>query len=137
MGWDMFLEQVEFEVGVGSTIRFWHDKWCGDTPSKKLFPVLFACSLSCDASIDSVLVRPNPGGPREWNITFIRDFNDWELRMVVSFQFLHSHIPIREGLDVMKWNLRKNGMFDVRSSYLAIRGSSEKQFPWKGMVLYV
>ena len=31
-GWEAFMERVEFSVGGGSQVRFWTDKWCGNTP---------------------------------------------------------------------------------------------------------
>jgi hypothetical protein len=31
-GWDLFAQNVRFEVGIGSKIRFWHDTGCGNQP---------------------------------------------------------------------------------------------------------
>ncbi len=73
-GWDFFKQHVELVAGMGDRIRFWHDHWCGSVPLKTLFPVLFSCSASRDASIASSL--SGVSGDRTWNITFIRDFND-------------------------------------------------------------
>jgi hypothetical protein len=41
-----------------------------------LFPTLFTCSSNREATIDNVLTRPDSRGVQEWNVTFIRDFND-------------------------------------------------------------
>jgi hypothetical protein len=57
MGWGTLLEQIRFSVGRGDRIRFWKDKWCGDTPLKDLFPLLFLCSANWEASIESVMSR--------------------------------------------------------------------------------
>ena len=54
-GWEAFLERVEFSAGGGSRVRFWTDKWCGNTPLKDLFPMLFLCSSDREASVESVL----------------------------------------------------------------------------------
>uniref|UniRef100_A0A2N9FJI5 NB-ARC domain-containing protein n=1 Tax=Fagus sylvatica TaxID=28930 RepID=A0A2N9FJI5_FAGSY len=56
-----------------------HDKWCGEVPLKSMFPLLFACSTSRAASIDSCLSGSGIGEARAWNFTFVRDFNDWEV----------------------------------------------------------
>uniref|UniRef100_A0A2N9GKS0 Rhodanese domain-containing protein n=1 Tax=Fagus sylvatica TaxID=28930 RepID=A0A2N9GKS0_FAGSY len=46
---------------------------------------------------------------RTWNISFIRDFNDWELPAVISFfTFLQPFLPIRERRDTMRWKLRRS-----------------------------
>ena len=96
--------------------------------------MLFYSSLLRDATIDSLFVRPNFGGVHEWNIIFVRNFNDWEVEVVVSFfQFLHSHTPSSEGPDGLRWNLLKGGVFDSRSFYCALRGSNALRFPWKGV----
>ena len=82
-GWEVYLQHVEFVVGSGSRVRFWHDKWCGEIPLWDRFPLLFYSSLLRDATIDSLFVRPNFGGVHEWNIIFVRNFNDWEDRKSV------------------------------------------------------
>jgi hypothetical protein len=57
LGWDVFLERIEFSVGGGDRIRLWLDKWCGNSPLKDLFPMMFLCSTDRQASIASVLSR--------------------------------------------------------------------------------
>jgi hypothetical protein len=32
-----FSSQTRFEVGNGSKIRLWHDKWCGEQVLKEFF----------------------------------------------------------------------------------------------------
>ena len=84
-GWDDFLQHVDFVIGQGDWVRFWKDKWCGDTALMDRFPLLFNCSNNCEATIDTVLNRPNSGGVGTWNVTFTQGFNDWEVEMVVDF----------------------------------------------------
>uniref|UniRef100_A0A2N9H3D8 Reverse transcriptase domain-containing protein n=1 Tax=Fagus sylvatica TaxID=28930 RepID=A0A2N9H3D8_FAGSY len=91
-GWDDYFQHVEFVVGQGTRISFWKDKWCGDTSLMVLFPILFTCSANREATIAEVLSGPDSAGVREWNVTFVRDFNDWEVDVVAEFfQFLHSY----------------------------------------------
>ena len=121
-GWDFFKQHVELVAGMGDRIRLWHDHWCGSVPLKTLFPVLFSCSASRDASIASSLSGVN--GDRTWNITFIRDFNDWEVDQVLAFfNFLQSQIPSTADPDSMHWKLRHHGIFDTKSYYHVIDGT--------------
>uniref|UniRef100_A0A2N9FRJ8 Reverse transcriptase domain-containing protein n=1 Tax=Fagus sylvatica TaxID=28930 RepID=A0A2N9FRJ8_FAGSY len=62
----------------------------------EVFPLILAlrCSLNQEDSIASVLISQGVDQPREWNVFFGKDFNDWELDQVVEFfALLHSHIP--------------------------------------------
>ena len=45
-GADSFLRHVEYVVGEGNRIHFWHEPWSGPIPLKDLYPDLFACSVS-------------------------------------------------------------------------------------------
>uniref|UniRef100_A0A2N9IGI4 Reverse transcriptase zinc-binding domain-containing protein n=1 Tax=Fagus sylvatica TaxID=28930 RepID=A0A2N9IGI4_FAGSY len=73
-----------------------------------------------DAFVASVLSRLNGGV--EWNVTFIRNFNDWEMDAVTAFlHLLYSHSPVSMNSDILWWRLKKNGLFDISSFYHAIR----------------
>jgi hypothetical protein len=69
-----------------------------------------------------------------WNVSFARNSNDWELDSVTSFLgLLQSHIPSRGADDGLRWNLKQNGIFDVRSFYTALRVLPNVDFPWKSI----
>uniref|UniRef100_A0A2N9ERP6 Reverse transcriptase domain-containing protein n=1 Tax=Fagus sylvatica TaxID=28930 RepID=A0A2N9ERP6_FAGSY len=87
---------MHFEVGSGSRVSLWHDRWCSNLPLKELFPRLFEASLNQNDTVASVLVPQGMGHPRVWNVLFGRDCNDWELDQVVTF-FLF-FIPIFPGV---------------------------------------
>jgi hypothetical protein len=121
-------------VGKGDTVRFWHDRRCGDRPLKEMFPLLFECSRDRDAYIDALYTRISGGEDCDWHIRFGRAFNDWEIEEVASFfQLLQVKSPTRVDVDKMRWDLKKNEAFDIRSYYLALRGSENISFPWKGI----
>jgi|UniRef100_A0A2N9JBP0 hypothetical protein len=133
-GWDFFKQHVELVAGLGNRIRFWHDSWCGDVPLKSMFPVLFACSSARDASIADSLSNSGVNGGRIWDITFIRDFKDWEVDQVLAFfHYIHSRIPSTVDPDCMRWKLRQHGVFDAKSFYHAIDGLPAVPFPWKAI----
>ena len=98
-GWGTLLEQITFSTGRGDRIRFWMDKRCGDTLLKDLFSLLFLCSTNREASIESVMSRSDMSSVRTWNISFFKDFNDWELPVVRSLRsFNHFSQTVREGI---------------------------------------
>uniref|UniRef100_A0A2N9IY74 Reverse transcriptase domain-containing protein n=1 Tax=Fagus sylvatica TaxID=28930 RepID=A0A2N9IY74_FAGSY len=133
-GWEEFSSHILFDVGNGVRVHFWHDRWCGSRLLKEMFPLLFECSRDRNALIDALYIRSNGGGAREWSIRFVRDFNDWEVDEVAAFfRLLHSQSPKREDDDRVQWGLRKNGVFDIRSFYQALRGHLGSSFPWKGI----
>ena len=53
---------------------------------KEAFPVLYECASNQAATISEVVVREH--GKVDWNVIFVRNFNDWELNIVVSFLHL-------------------------------------------------
>jgi hypothetical protein len=136
--WEDYFQHVEFVVGQGNCVSFWKDKWCGDTTLMDLFPMLFTRSSHREATIENVLTRPDSRGVREWNVTFVHDFNDWEVEVVVSFfQFRHSHTvpnaaPTADP-DSLRWKLCKDGAFASHSFYYALSDRLGVSFPWKSI----
>uniref|UniRef100_A0A2N9IJZ1 Reverse transcriptase domain-containing protein n=1 Tax=Fagus sylvatica TaxID=28930 RepID=A0A2N9IJZ1_FAGSY len=106
-GWEDYFQHVEFVVGQGTRVSFWKDKWCGDTS------LMFG----------------------EWNVTFVRDFNDWEVDVVAEFfQFLHSHmVPNAAPPDELRWKQCKDGVFTSRSYHYALIDRRGVRFPWKSI----
>jgi hypothetical protein len=130
LGWNDFSTYLKYKVGRGNRVRLWHDRWCGDVPLKDSFPALYACASNKAATISEVLVREN--GRVDWQVTFMRNFNDWELDNVASFLgLLQTHCPSRVVDDGLWWSLKNSGIFDVRSRYSSFRDSSSLIFPWK------
>jgi hypothetical protein len=120
LGWDQFYNHLRFIVGKGDRVRLWHDRWCGDMALKDTFPTLFECASHQDVFLNDVMVWQN--GRVVWNVSFRRDFNDWELDSVVMFlNLIESKAPLREVEDGSWWHLRQNGRFDIRSFYDSIR----------------
>ena len=77
-------------------------------------PVLFENATDREALVESLLDRPAEGERRNWDVSFLRNFNDWELEVVAAFlNLIDSHIPIRrEEMEVYRdWD------FNVQSFY--------------------
>lgn len=60
-GWESFSSHVTFEVGVGTQIHFWHDRWCGNLSLKDVFSDLFSCTIDKDALVTLALVSHSGG----------------------------------------------------------------------------
>ena len=41
MGWEAFSKNIHFQVGKGDRVRLWTDPWCGDSPLKLTYPVVY------------------------------------------------------------------------------------------------
>ena len=48
------------------------------------------------------------------------------------FRILGANTPPMDVGDRMRWNLKPNGDFDIRSYYNKLRDSPSIVFPWKG-----
>lgn len=54
-GRDSFGRDISFDIGDGSTVRFWNDIWCGEVELRRVFPNLFNLALDKDCLVSSVL----------------------------------------------------------------------------------
>jgi hypothetical protein len=71
MGWADFRRHIGFDVGCGTKVLFWHDKWCTNLSLKDMYPVLYACSNNKDAFIASLFVDSRDGRNRDWSVDFL------------------------------------------------------------------
>jgi hypothetical protein len=82
LGWENFSSHTRLVLGDGSWIRFWHDRWCGDTKLKEDFPVLYSIAREKDASLVAN-VEFLDGAP-QWNVIFSREVHDWKVDVVTA-----------------------------------------------------
>ena len=89
-------------------MKFWNDRWCGETSLREAFRGLYAITSSKDAWVVDVW----DGG--SWGPRFIRQFNDWELEDIDAFfGRLHNYVISLGATDDMVWLGTKNGVFSV------------------------
>ena len=72
------------------------------------------------------LLTPRQGSKdrRIWNVHFIREFNDWKMNEGLHFlRILGANTPPMDVRDRMRWKLKLNGDFDIRSYYNKLRNS--------------
>ena len=94
------------------------------------FPRLYGISINKEVSVEASLSRQGAEVRRIWDVHFSRDLNDWE--MDEGLHFLHilgANTPPLDVGDWMRWKLKPNGNFDVRSYYNKLRDSPSIVFP--------
>ena len=128
---ECFSRYIQFEVVLGNQVQFWQECWCGDQTLREDFPILFEIAIDREASTEFNLVRQQ-GGERSWDVSLLRDLNDWGMELVGP-SFIQSHIPSIEGGDRVRWKLKKIVEFHIWSFYSVLRGHSIVTFPWKGI----
>jgi len=131
-----FIQLFSFRVGVGSSISFWHDRWCEEGPLRDLFPSLYVLAVNRDASMADYY-QNGPDGV-VWSSVFIRDaFVDDSI--LTDFLSKLNEVTPQDSTDAVSWNLNSKGIFTVKSYYLkllsyssfAIQASAFRRFPWK------
>jgi len=106
-GWEKFSPFFSFKVGDGSSIYFWHDRWCDDTPLRDIFLSLFVLAENKDASIADYWDRAS--GTSVWVPIFVRDGFIDDDAVVSFFNKLNSHNLGDSSQDSVKWDLNPKG----------------------------
>ena len=52
--WIVVSSRLSFVVGNGQKVKFWKDRWCGDSPLCVSFPTLVALAIFKDAWVKDV-----------------------------------------------------------------------------------
>ncbi|RVW76366.1 hypothetical protein CK203_049900 [Vitis vinifera] len=100
---DWCWDNIEFKVGKGTKVRFWTDHWCGNAALSQTFPLLFELAAHRNATVNEVW---DPSfGQGSWNISFSRDFNDWEVDLVGNLLYMLRDYKISFMERWGKWHL--------------------------------
>ena len=99
----MLKQNCCFELGDGDKIRFREEAWCGETPLCMAFPALYAVIGSKGAKVVEVWGESGLG---DWNLRFVRSFNDWEMEMI---QNLICTVNLKKSLPAEKRQIGMEG----------------------------
>ncbi|RVW44365.1 hypothetical protein CK203_070948 [Vitis vinifera] len=102
---------------------------CGvqKTALSHCFPHLFAMAVQRNSTVEEMWDQNSGHG--NWNLNFLRDFNDWELGLVGDFlQILRGHKPSGEE-DSVLWRKGRRGQFRVKEAYNLLARSGDTGFP--------
>uniref|UniRef100_A0A2N9H196 Reverse transcriptase zinc-binding domain-containing protein n=1 Tax=Fagus sylvatica TaxID=28930 RepID=A0A2N9H196_FAGSY len=130
--WTTVSSFLSFEIGDGSMVSFWTDRWCGTTSLKEAYPDLFRISRNKEALVKEHLQYHNE--VVSWTLDFIRPIQDWEEEFISSFLDLLYSSPVKGyGLDKVCWCGSQTKLFQVKSFYRRLLPQNAVVGPWKNI----
>ena len=58
-GWPSFSRCILYDIGDGSRVKFWHDRWCGETSLTANYPKLFRFCQDKEVSVAKLMKYTN------------------------------------------------------------------------------
>lgn len=112
---DVFQNLIEYRVGQGNHVLFWHHVWCGALPLKQAFPVMFNMATHKDWTMEEHIVRD--GDSKAWNLHLRRTINDWDVPTTSCLLSRLERVPIANSADddFRFWPYESKGLFTVKS----------------------
>ncbi|KAJ9699196.1 hypothetical protein PVL29_008009 [Vitis rotundifolia] len=126
---DWCWENMVFNVGKGTRIRFWSDPWCGGEVLSHRFFQLFDLAANKNATVGDVWDQNSRFGG--WNLRFLRAFNDWEMHLVADLLQVLSSQRVNVEEDSVFWKDSKNGQFGAKKAYSLLISPNGTSFPKK------
>ncbi|RVW53858.1 LINE-1 reverse transcriptase-like [Vitis vinifera] len=106
---------------------------CGapDSSLAQRFPHLFGMAAHKSLTVEEMWDQNS--GQGNWNLHFLRDFNDWEIELVG--EFLHILRGCKPSLeeDSVIWRKGRSGQFRVKEAYRLLTNSDVMGFPYKSI----
>ena len=109
-----FFRFGSFNIKDGSELRFWEDKWLGNTTLREQYPTLYNIVHHKSDTITTVMESSPP------NVTFRRDLVGPRLVAWNALIERLALVQLTQGSDEFRWNLHENGKFSVESMYRAL-----------------
>jgi hypothetical protein len=103
-----------FSIRDGSEIRFWGDKWLGNTTLHEQYPALYSVVRHNGVTLAHVLGSSPP------NVMFRRTLFGPRLVNWEALIQRMANIQLTTGKDIFQWNLHENDKFSVASMYNAL-----------------
>jgi hypothetical protein len=125
---DQFLDFGNFILQNGAHIRFWEDKWRGDSTLKEQYPNLYNIVRNKSATVANIF------STRPLNISFRRSLVDANLQSWHNLVLRIADIQLTDQTDIFRWSLNSSGQFSVSSMYQAMLDSDiipHNIFLWK------
>jgi hypothetical protein len=109
-----FFRFGSFNIKDGSEIRFWEDKWMGNSTLREQYHVLYNIVHHKSDTTVTVLETSPP------NVTFRRDLIGHRLAAWNTLLERLAMVQLAQGTDDFRWNLHEDGKFSVDSMYKAL-----------------
>ena len=130
--WPSFLRHILYNIGDGSRVKFWQDRWCGETSLAVSYPELFRFCKDKEASVAALMKYTN--GVLVWDINFFRGVHARELEAMSGFLDTIYGSSIKGfGEDKMCWKPSRDKRFKVNDCYRILVGFTDFCFPWKSI----
>ena len=130
--WPSFLRYILYNIGDGSRVKFWQDRWCGETSLAVSYPELFRFCRDKEASVAALMKYNN--GVLVWDINFLRGVHAQELEAMSGFLDTIYGSSIKGfGEDKMCWKPSRDKRFKVNDCYRILVGFTDFCFPWKSI----
>ena len=124
----LLSRHIRYDIGDGSRVKFWQDRWCGETPLAVSYPELFKVCRNKEASMAELMKSPN--GVLFWDVSFFRGVHVQELEVLSSFmEFIYNSSIRGFGEDKMCWIPSKDKGFLVKDYYRILTSPSIFDFP--------
>ena len=105
-GWSTFSRYIQFQIGDGTGVKFWHDGQCGDNPLSTCFPNLFRINNDKEAYVADLMQFPN--GVLFWDLEFLQEIHDRESDSLFALWNVIYGVSLRGiGEDKMCWTLAR------------------------------
>lgn len=121
----MTTESFKWDIGNGSTIRFWKDCWLGSNTMNKTFPRLFNLAVDKDITVEQI----KSCWRNESSLLWRRNLRGWEIDSASNLGIIVSHINLSNSKDKVKWTVN-NSDFSVKDVYANLELSNQKEGPW-------
>ncbi|KAK1311507.1 putative ribonuclease H protein [Acorus calamus] len=111
-----FKRGLWWKLGRGDRIRFWKDRWCGDTPLWSKYPLLFHLAEEKEALAGEVW----QGGERngEWRVNFRRISNELQVQECADLLWvLEGRMISDETADEVTWEAVPSLGYKVEGGY--------------------
>ena len=82
-GWPSFSRHILYDIGDGSRVKFWQDRWCGETSLAIKYSDLFRFCRHKDASVAELMMSIN--GVLFWDMRFVRGVHARDLEAISDF----------------------------------------------------
>jgi hypothetical protein len=100
-----FLNMGSWFINNGEQVRFWEDKWLGNSSLKDKYPSLYSIVRRKNSSVVSVMsIVP-------LNVSFTRALVGQNLIRWLNLCASIVHVNITEEDDIFRWNLHQSGQF--------------------------
>ena len=130
--WPSFFRHILYDIGDGSGVKFWQDRWCGETSLAVRYSDLFRFCRNKDASVTELMMSTN--GVLFWDVRFFRGVHARDLEAMSNLmETIYGSLIRGLGEDKMCWIPNKNKGFLVSDYYRILVGTAFYGFSWKSI----